>query len=207
MEINELNAVVRRSTGKGPARRLRKAGHMPAVFYGRGVEAVPLAVSAAELMNLRKREEQAFIKLIITDEGGKQEKLSILKELQIEPLSRRYVHADFYEITMDHKFTFDVPVHFSGQPKGVESGGELHLLKRELKISCFPGMRPDAINVDISGLQIGDSLKVQDLPPVEGVTTLDHKDTVLVTVSAVREAAQPAKEAEGEAAPTETPAK
>ncbi len=207
MEINELNALVRKESGKGPARRLRRAGRIPAVFYGPGVEAIPLSVSTTDLLNLRKKEEQAFIKLIIEDQERKSERLSVLKELQVEPLSRRYVHADFYEISMDHAFTFDVPLHFSGHPQGVEDGGELHLLKRDLKVSGFPGKLPESINVDISGLKIGDSFRVQDLSPIDGVTTLDHEETVLVTVSAPKEASRPAGEAESEETAVEKPAK
>ncbi len=207
MEINELNALVRKESGKGPARRLRRAGRIPAVLYGPGVEAIPLSISTTDLLNLRKKEEQAFIKLIIEDQEKKSERLSVLKELQVEPLSRRYVHADFYEISMDHAFTFDVPLHFTGHPQGVEDGGELHFLKRDLKVSGFPGMLPESINLDISGLKIGDSLRVQDLSPIDGVTTLDHEDTVLVTVSATKEASRQAGEAESEVTIAEKPAK
>ncbi len=206
MEINELKADIRTTSGKGSSRRLRRAGMIPAVFYGPGAETILLAINAADLMKLQKKEEKAFIKLIIAGEGTKLEKLSMLKELQIEPLNRQFVHADFYEITMDHKLTLDIPIHFSGKPKGVEEGGELHLLKRELKVSCLPGSRPEFIAADVSGLQIGDSLKVHDLSIGEGVTVLDHADAALATVSAVKEAAPaaaPAAEPEAtEGSPT-----
>ena len=205
MEINELNAGVRTAAGKGHARRLRKEGLAPAVFYGPGAATMLLTVNAAALMKLQKKEENAFIKLIITDQGKSIEKLSVLKELQIEPVSRALVHADFYEITMDHKITLDIPIHFSGKPKGVEAGGELHLLKRELKISCLPLSRPEFIIADIGELTIGHSIKVHDLSPGEGVTILDHADAVLATVSAMKETVT--TEAAGEAASTGPAAK
>jgi large subunit ribosomal protein L25 len=186
MEVTELNAHVREMSGKGFSRRLRSEGLIPAVFYGPKAETLLLKVSALDLTNIRKKEENAFIKLIIDDGGDKIEKLSILKEFQLEPASRRLIHADFYEISMDHKLTFDIPIHFSGKPKGVIEGGELHLLKRDLKVSCLPAMRPEFIAADTSGLQIGASLKVQDLTPVEGATVLDHGDTVIATVSAIK---------------------
>lgn len=211
MEINELNAGVRTAAGKGHARRLRKEGLAPAVFYGPGAETIMLAVNAAELMKLRKKAENAFIKLIINDQGKRLEKLSVLKELQLEPVSRQIVHADFYEITMDHKITLDIPVHFIGKSQGVEAGGELHLLKREVKISCLPGSRPEFFAADISGLMIGGSLKVHDLSPGEGVTILDHAEAVLATVSAIKETVTPeaatVEAVPGEAADAETPAK
>ena len=205
MEINELNALVRVATGKNHARRLRKAGMIPAVFYGPGTQGMLLDVNAADLMTLRKKEEKSFIKLIIAGQDSKLEKLAVLKELQIEPLSRRLVHADFYEITMDHTFTFEIPIHFSGKPKGVDEGGELHLLKRELRVSCLPGVRPEFVAADISGLLIGDSFKVHDLAPTDGVIVLDSEDTVIATLAAQKVAVK--TEGEAVAAAPETPAK
>ena len=205
MEIYELNALVRAASGKGHSRRLRTKGMIPAVFYGPGTESILLDVNAAELMSLRKKEEKGFFKLMIAGQDNKFEKLAVLKELQIEPFSRRLVHADFYEITMDHKFTFDIPIHFSGKPKGVEAGGELHLLKRELKVSCLPGERPESVTADIGGLEIGDSFKVHDLAPADGVIVLDHADTVIVTVSAQKAIIKPESEAEAAAPLEETP--
>jgi large subunit ribosomal protein L25 len=207
METNELNALVRAASGKGHSRRLRTKGMIPAVFYGPGTESILLDVNAAELMNLRKKEGKGFIKLMIAGQDNKFEKLAVLKELQIEPLSRRLVHADFYEITMDHKFTFEIPIHFSGKPKGVDDGGELHLLKRELKVSCLPGSRPEFVAADISGMQIGDSFKVHDLATSDGVVVLDHADTVVATLSAPKAIIKPEGETEA-VIPAETePAK
>lgn len=206
MELNELNAQVREASGKGFSRRLRSAGLIPAVFYGPGKETILLKVSTADLTALRKKEENAFIKLIIDDGGSKIEKLSILKELQIEPSKRTLVHADFYEIDMEHKLTFDISLHFSGKPKGVVDGGELHILKRELKVSCLPAMRPEFIAADLSSIQIGGSFKVQDLASIEGVAFVDHGDVSIATVSAVKAAAPVVEEAvaaETSAAPPE----
>jgi len=196
MEANELNALVRATSGKGHARRLRTKGMIPAVFYGPGTEAILLDVNVAELMSLRKKEGKGFIKLMIAGQDNKFEKLAVLKELQIEPLSRRLVHADFYEINMEHKFTFEIPIHFSGKPKGVDDGGELHLLKRELKVSCLPGVRPEFVAADISGMQIGDSFKVHDLAASDGVVVLDHADTVVATLAAPKAIIKPEEEAE-----------
>ncbi len=156
MEAIELKACIRKETGKGPARRFRKEGLIPAVFYGRGEEAIHLSVNAADLLKIIKtKKENIFIKLLI--EGEKHlEKLSLIKELQIEPVSRRFYHADFYEIRMDHKLTVDVPLRFAGIPVGVQNGGELQHLKRDLKISCLPSVLPDFIEIDVSGLDIGE---------------------------------------------------
>jgi len=109
-------------------------------------------VNAADLLKImKKRKENIFIKLLI--EGEEQlERLSLIKEMQIEPVSRRVYHADFYEIRMDHKLTIDVPLRFTGTPVGVLNGGDLQHLKRDLKVSCLPTALPDFIEVDVSGL-------------------------------------------------------
>lgn len=206
MEVTELNARIREVAGKGYSRRFRSDGLIPAVFYGPGTETILLTVSIADLTNLRKKAENTFIRLIINDPVKRLEKLSILKELQIEPVSRRYIHADFYEISMDHKMTFDVPVHLSGKSIGVTEGGELHHLKRELKVSCLPAMRPEFIAVDISGLQIGNSFKVQDIAPIEGATILDTDDVVIATVSVMKVVKQATEETETETETAESPA-
>jgi large subunit ribosomal protein L25 len=201
MEAIALSAVVRKETGKGPARRLRMAGGVPAVFYGPRAETTPLSVNASDLFKLlKKREENVLIRLVIDDGGEKLEKLSMLKEVQLEPVSRRLRHADFYEISMDLPFTFDVPLHFKGTPAGVEEGGELQHVKRDLKVSCIPSKLPDAVEVDISGLGIGDSFKVSDIVLIEGLTVLDDADSVIASISAPRAAVK------AEADDTEAPA-
>lgn len=210
MEATELKAFTRKETGKGPARRFRMEGSIPAVFYGRGEEAIPLSVNAAELLKVIKaKKENIFIKLMI--EGEKQmEKLSLIKELQIEPVSRRFYHVDFYEIRMDHKLTLDVPIRFAGTPVGVTNGGELQHLKRDLKISCLPSILPDFIEIDVAGLEIGDSIKVQDIQVPDGVTVLDPGDVGVAMVAVVKVSVPQAEAAaagaangaaEGEAAP------
>jgi large subunit ribosomal protein L25 len=209
MEATELNAVTRTETGKGPARRFRKEGLIPAVFYGRGNKAVHITVNATELQKLVKaKKENIFIKLLI--KGDKKRKLSLLKELQIEPVSRRFYHADFYEVRMDHKLTLDVPLRFAGIPVGVQNGGELLHLKRDLKVSCLPSDLPDFIEIDVTGLDIGNSVKVQDIPVPEGITVLDPGDVGVAIVSvmkiAVPEVEAEAEVAEGEAAAEGEPA-
>jgi large subunit ribosomal protein L25 len=210
MEATELKAFTRKETGKGPARRFRMEGSIPAVFYGRGEEAIPLTVNAAELLKVIKaKKENIFIKLMI--EGEQQlEKLSLIKELQIEPVSRRFYHVDFYEIRMDHKLTLDVPLRFAGIPVGVVNGGELQHLKRDLKISCLPSVLPDFIEIDVAGLEIGDSIKVQDIRVPDGVTVLDPGDVGVAMVAVVKvsvpqtetpAAGEAAAPAEGAAAP------
>jgi large subunit ribosomal protein L25 len=206
MEATELKAFTRKETGKGPARRFRKEGLIPAVFYGRDEESLHLSVNAAELLKVIKaKKENIFIKLKI--EGEKNlEKLSLLKELQIEPCSRRFYHADFYEIRMDRKLTLDVPLNFIGIPIGVQNGGELQHLKRDLKVSCLPSVLPEFIEIDVAGLDIGDSIKVQDIRVPEGIAVLDPGDVGVAMVAMVKVSVPQAEAtpAAGEAAASDT---
>jgi len=201
MEATELKASIRNQSGKGPARRFRKEGLIPAVFYGRGEESISLSVNAADLRKIiKEKKENIFLKLLIEGEDRKLEKLSLLKELQIEPVSRRFYHADFYEIRMDHKLTVDLPLHFVGTPVGVVNGGELQHLKRDLKVSCLPADLPEFIDVDVSGLDIGNSIKVQDIKVAEGISVLDPGDVGVAMVAVVKVAVPQAAAAEGAAA-------
>lgn len=196
METNMLRAFTRDDAGKGPSRKLRQKGLIPAVFYGPQAGSMAIAVQSADLSKLLKDgKENKFIKLSIDKKGKSIEKLSMLKEFQIEPVSRRMLHADFYEVSMDHKLTMDVPIHFKGNPIGVEEeGGELLHVKREIKISCLPGDLPEFIEVDISQLKIGDSVKIQDINCGEHLTVLDPEDTAIVLVTAARIAEAPETE-------------
>lgn len=196
MEATELKACIRNSSGKGPARRFRKEGSIPAVFYGRGEEAIHLSVNAAELLKIvRSKKDNVFIKLLIDGEK-KMEKLSLIRELQIEPVSRKFYHADFFEVRMDHRLTLEVPLHFTGVPVGVENGGELQHLKRDLKISCLPADLPNSIEIDVSGLEIGDSIKVQDIRVPEGIAVLDPGDVGVAMVAIVKVSVPQGEEAE-----------
>jgi large subunit ribosomal protein L25 len=209
MEATVLKACVRKESGKGPARRFRKEGMTPAVFYGRGEESILLSVNASELRKIiKEKKENIFITLQIEGEDQHLEKLALLKELQIEPVSRRFYHADFYEIRMDHKLTVDVPLHFVGIPVGVQNGGELQHLKRDLKVSCLPNVLPDFIEVDVSGIDIGNSVKVQDIHVPEGITVLDPGDVGVAMVAVVKVSIPQVEaevEAEGEAKDEEAP--
>jgi large subunit ribosomal protein L25 len=209
MEATELKACVRRETGKGPARRFRKKGLIPAVFYGSGEDAIPLSINAADLLKIiKEKKNNIFIKLLIEGEE-RLEKLSLMKDLQIEPVTRRFYHADFYEVRMDRKLTIDIPLHFTGIPVGVQNGGELQHLKRDLKVSCLPADLPDFIDLDVSGMDIGNSIKVQDITVPEGITVLDQGDIGVAMVAFVKVSvpqAEAAAEEEAPAADAETPA-
>jgi len=207
MKISELKVHVRNLTGKGPSRRLRIESSIPAVFYGPHSESLPLAINASDLMKLIKdKEENVFIKLLIGDEN-KIEKLSMIKEIQADPLTKKFLHVDFYEISMDQKITFDIPIHFTGEPIGLDRGGELHHIKRDVKVSCLPGNLPDFIEVDVKSLDIGDSIAVKDIQFNSDIVVLDPEDAVIAAVSALRvtrETEAPEETEESDSAAAET---
>jgi large subunit ribosomal protein L25 len=211
MEITDLEVQIRKEQKKGPARRLRQKGLIPAIFYGRSAENILLAVKNDELVKLHKeKKDHAFIKLIIDDGGPKKlEKLSLIKELQFQPLTGKFYHADFYEVDMKTKLTFEVSLQFVGKAIGVENGGELQHIKRVVKVSCLPENLPDHIEVDVASLDIGDSIKIKELKLADGITVLDPADAAVVAVAAIKVVkATPAEEeaaAAAEAATAEAP--
>jgi len=204
METMELKARVRQESGKGPARRLRSSGMVPAVFYGSGSEGLTLTVNARDLLKLlREREESLFVKLKIEEGGREEERLSMIKEIQVSPTGDGILHVDFYEIRMDHRLTVEVPIHLVGKPVGLIDGGELHHLKRELKISGLPSALPEYVEVDVSGLRIGDSVKVGDIKLAKGIEALDADDIAVAAVAATRAAEAAAEAVEEQAAEPE----
>ncbi|MCK9229836.1 MAG: 50S ribosomal protein L25 [Syntrophales bacterium] len=189
MKTIEVEVTTRADTGKQAARKLRGEGRIPAVFYGFGIDSLPLSLNAADFLKKlgSDKPEGTFVKLKVKDDAGEvSSKLAVVKGFQVDTLKRSLVHADFYEIKMDRELTVDLPVHLVGHPLGIEDGGEIRELKREVKVSGLPGSLPDVIELDISGLVIGDTLKVGDISLAEGVTVLDGEDVALVTVAAVR---------------------
>ncbi len=203
MKAVKLNASTRNESGKGAARRLRATGFVPAIFYGYDTESTMIQVDSSELVNIVKEGKggSLFVKLGIKPAKGKTvEKLSIIKDLQIDSLKRKLVHADFYEIGMDRKLTIDLPIILLGDPVGVEEGGELQHLKRDVQISALPSMLPEEIEVDISHLNIGDSIKVGDLSFAEGIEILDAEDVAIVNVTMIRTSALDEEEEGAEAA-------
>ena len=187
MEVTDLAVEIRKEQKKGPARRLRQQGLVPAVFYGRAAENILLAVKNDALIKLHKdKKDHSFIKLIIDDGKKKIEKLSLIKELQVQPLTGKFYHADFYEVDMKRKLTFDVSLTFTGKAVGVDNGGELQHIKREVTVSCLPANLPDHIEVDVAALDIGDSIKVKEMKLPEGITVLDPPDAAVVAVAVIK---------------------
>ena len=183
MEKIELQATVRKSVGNGPARVLRRAGQIPAVLYGRKIEPVLLSVNTKDLEQiLKKGSFGQFILNLVIQNGKKMTKPAIIKELQTHPVSGSLIHIDFYEVDMKRQIKVMVPVVTTGKAVGIEEGGLLNIVRREVEVFCLPGDIPEAIEIDISELGIGDSIHIEDVPLGENVEVSADVNFTVVTV-------------------------
>lgn len=211
MKKIELNAKTRTTKGNSPSRATRRAGRIPAILYGPATDPTMLTLDTHEFELLIKRGNigQTVLNLVIDD--GKSSKSVMVKELQTHPVSQDFLHVDLYEISMDRKIRVNVPVVATGKSKGVEMGGMLQIIRRELEVFCYPDAIPEAVTIDITELETGDSVHVEDIN-LEGDVEIPHEVnfTILTIVSTKAEAAEEAEEGEegeeGEAAETEAEA-
>ena len=201
MEKPVLNAEVRERRGKEIAKKLRAKGLIPAIFYGPRSETVPLMVDPKELAKTLQTEagENVLIDLNIRKGEESLQKVVMLKEIQIHPLQRKALHADFYEVSMDEMVTVEVPVHLLGKAEGVKVGGILEQVQRTIQIQCLPGDIPKSIDVDVSAFMIGDSIHVRDLQVGKGKILSDTNFTIATVVLPAAEV-KPAEEAAPEEA-------
>ena len=185
MDVFDLKATRREKTGKGQARELRRQGLVPAVLYGPKIDAVSLTISVKDLQNIYKASgsEHMVLSLIINN-GGTQRKTAMIKELQTAPATSDYLHVDFYEVALDQAIQVNVPVEVVGTSKGVERGGYLQVVRHDLEVSCLPTDVPSSITVDISDLDIGDSIHVDEITVGDEVTLLYETNFTVITVVA-----------------------
>jgi large subunit ribosomal protein L25 len=186
MDQPVLAAQVRKSKGKGAARRLRRDNKVPAIFYGPKTEPVMLAVDYPELSGILKHSsgDNVIIDLQFQSDQGAETRKVMLKELLLDPIKDTCLHADFYEISMDKEITVNIPIRLINTPEGVALGGVLQHIRRELTISCLPSNLVDFFELDVESLQIGDSLHIRDIEIPEGITSLDEDHLTVAIVAA-----------------------
>jgi large subunit ribosomal protein L25 len=184
LELIELKTEKRTTTGNGPARRLRQEGQIPAVYYGPNTKPVLLSVNKTDLEMVLKKGGvgQVMLNLVIQNNGETLTMPAMIKELQTHPVSRNFIHIDFYEITMDRKITVKVPVVTTGVAKGVELGGILQIVRRELEVECLPLEVPESIVIDITDLDIGDSIHAGKISLEGEIEILEEDNRTVVTV-------------------------
>ncbi|MEW6185529.1 MAG: 50S ribosomal protein L25/general stress protein Ctc [Thermodesulfobacteriota bacterium] len=184
MEQVSLEGFFREPSGKGGARALRRAGNIPAIFYGPETEPMPIQVERNSFEKILKKQTSENVLYQLTVKGKDREmvKTVMLKEIQKKPVSREIVHVDFYEVSLSKAIDVMVAIKVVGKAPGVEKGGILQETSRELEVRCLPTNIPDHIDVDVSSLEIGDSIHVEDLPLPEGIRVLSDPRLTLVTV-------------------------
>lgn len=205
MEEIRIKAETRGGRGKGPARRMRREGTIPGVLYGRDVEPVALSISAKawRLLETHGR-TNAVINMELNDNNKVQDRPVMIKHVQRAPVGQTVLHVDFLQVSMERVVQVEVPIHFTGNPVGVVKGGVVEQHLRSVMIESLPGQIPEKIDIDISNLDIGDSIHINEIS-LPGVKLLDHPDVAIVGVTPpeAEEAAAPAAATEEEAAKEE----
>ena len=194
MERLELEVNVRETSGKGPARQLRARGAVPAVVYGGSVAAQSLEVQERQLAAVLRSGANRIIDLKGPD--GFENRLVLLKEYQRDPVSQSLLHCDFYNVDTKQQIDVQVPIHIEGKAKGVELGGILEVVQREVLVKCLPLEIPDSLTLDVSDLDVGDALHVSDLVSPPGAEIANEPTQTVVHVVAPRVEEEP--EVEGE---------
>ena len=170
-------------TGNGPSRVLRRGGRIPAVLYGPQTEPILLSINIKELEQIFKKGNIGSLILnLVIQNGKKLTKPAMIKEFQSHPVSGQFLHIDLYEIDMQRKINAMIPVTTKGISKGVELGGLLQIIRREIEVLCMPGDIPEAFEIDITDLDIGDSVHVDELPLGDNIEIAADVNYTVITV-------------------------
>ena len=182
MSVIQLNGTRRDGVGKGGARKARAAGRIPGVIYGHGETPVAVTIDGREFSTAMRAHKGGNPIVNLKVDGG--EYTALVRDAQIDPLSRAILHLDFQHISLTETITIEVPVHAIGLAVGVKDGGGiLEVITRQLEVRCLPTAIPSSIDFDVSALVVGASLHVRDVT-VEGYTILTPPDTTVITIVA-----------------------
>ena len=200
-----LEGVRRSQFGDGNAGRLRRTGQIPAILYGGDTrEAEPIAVDPKALVKILHSDSGANTLIALKIEGAGDSRV-LLREYQVHPVTRELLHADFYRVAMDRVLRVTVPVHLTGEAKGVKAqGGMVDFVHRELVVECLPADIPEHITVDVTELMLHDGVRVRDLPAGKWKPVSDA-DMLIVHVVAPKVEVAP-EPVEAAAAPAAAPA-
>jgi len=185
MKQVSLSALKRDKTGKECAKKLRKQGLIPAVVYGHNFNPVSISVKANELESILHKYKGETLLFNLEVQNGEVQKIqAILKDYQLHPVTDKIIHLDFVAIKEGEKISIDVPLEFIGRPVGLTKGGVLEVFMHTITVECLPSDIPDKIQIDISGLDLGDVLHVKDIKVPDGVKILDNPEETVVTIVA-----------------------
>jgi large subunit ribosomal protein L25 len=190
-----LEVEERETRGTRAAKRLRREGMIPGVLYGRGKQPHAICVRERELRRALTGSGGLHAILDVVLDGDKSARPAILKDYQQDPLKGRVTHVDLQEVRLDRPIQAQVVVHLVGEPAGVTEGGVLSQVQREINVEALPMQIPEHLDLDVSGMAIGDTLRLADLPAMEGVTYLDDpEETVLANVTLPTRVVEPEPE-------------
>ncbi len=184
MEHMKLDVNKRENSGKQACRKIRKSGFVPAVVYGLEEEPMPVEVAFGDIESARRSGgEHAVIDLKVkSGEGEEMTVPVIVRDEQFHPVRGELLHVDFYRVSLTKEITSEVPLETYGEPAGLQFGGILEHSLRELEVKCLPDRLPEKIELDVSALNIGDSLHVSDITAPEGVEVLNDSDMMVVSL-------------------------
>ena len=183
METLDIEVKAREAGSKHQARRLRREGKIPAVLYGPKVESLALELNRKDFSNRVAGLEGSHLVRLKSASTALADKVALVKEMQYHPITGDVIHADFYEVDLTVRIEVSVPLRFIGKGAGVVRGGILQPIVREIQVECLPLDIPQFFNVDVSALDIGDSVHIEDLPMPEGVRAVYDSNFALVTIA------------------------
>jgi len=197
----EIKLELRKETGKNKAKKLRKEGYLPAIFYGPGYkESIPVMVRIDDVLPYLQSSHWGTYAFNVTLPDGRTE-TALIRDLQVDPLSREILHVDFYQLLKGHKVLVAVPVVLENRDDciGVKKGGVLVQPLYEIEMEVLPGEIPDGIHVDVAALDIGDSVRMSDIElPESAVISIDPEETIVQVVEPIIEEIEEAVEEEVE---------
>jgi len=183
MKTISLSAGSRKETGKGPNRRLRQKGLIPAILYGQSAEPVLLSVEDREFHHaVAKLGDEMVMFKINAGDAGVSDQLAVIREVQRDPVSDRIIHLDMMRVDVTKPIEVEVAVHHTGAAPGVRDGGILEQVLRTIHLRCLPALVPSHIDVDVSGLNVNQALHVGDLKLAEGIEILSLAHEVIIHV-------------------------
>ena len=185
MELIELSAKTRETSGKGAARKLRQKNEIPAIVYGAKKDPVMLSIDNVEFVKIIRKHGTMglFFNLNIDGDSGKKKSV-MLKDMQMDTFSLNYLHLDLHEIDMDETVTISVSVETIGESIGVKEGGLLQIIRRELDVVCKPIDAPETIQIDITNLDVGDAVHVEDIDMGENIEIPHEVNFTIITIVA-----------------------
>lgn len=177
-----LTVTSRAQTGRSASRRLRKVNRIPAILYGKHADPEKLSIEGPEFVRLLKSVAGRAVLIELNREDKAEKALSFLQEIQRDPMTDKYLHVDLHEVKADEKFEIRVPVRVTGESFGVKNqSGVLEIASHALRVRCLPKDLPEAIEVDVTPLNVGQTIKVGELKPIEGVFVLEDKGQPVVS--------------------------